>query len=295
MKKVRKMELSELFNGEITLERSHCFNSELERLYYDYLNNKNIELRYHNKNLLKYIEEQKKSLLDYKSHDENLKDFKRKEKLIFIRKCLFRGLFPLALYGCHVAGKDYMIHEEANAYNSYAMINYLGNDTNNDGIDEINTWILNYVNDYFKPTENKYYANSNLFYDLCDETRVSDNISFMIAMDILDYDIIEIDGVKYSKTGNVSEIHYTECLESQKSGVISSSIIFENEEQIQEYLKEKLDKKNLGKSFIIDSVSTYEVELLDEIPTIIKSKIDGSIELKEPNKVMTMIAKRFIK
>ena len=171
------------------------------------------------------------------------KENKRKEKLIFIRKCLFRGLFPLALYGCHVAGKDYMIHEETNAYNSYAMINYLGNDTNNDGIDEINTWILNYVNDYFKPTENKYYANSNLFYDLCDETRVSDNIFCMIAMDILDYDIIEIDGVKYSRAGNVSEIHYTECLESQRSGVISSSIIFENDEQIQEYLKEKPDKK----------------------------------------------------
>ena len=147
MKRVKKMELSEYLNYDVVLERYHCFNQNLETLYKDALS-KNIVLQYHKKDLMQYIVEQKSSLLDTPSEDELYNEFKKKNNKLFIKKALFRTILFLSLYSLHVTGKNVKTKEISNVINSIIMLNNLSTDSNNDGILEIDTELLNYINEY---------------------------------------------------------------------------------------------------------------------------------------------------
>lgn len=277
MKRVKKMELSEYLNYDVVLERYHCFNQNLETLYKDALS-KNIVLQYHKKDLMKYISEQKSSLLDTPSEDELYNEFKKKNNKLFIKKALFRTILFLSLYSLHITGKNVKTQETSNVINSILMFNNLSTDSNNDGILEIDTELLNYINEYSNPADDQYFYNTNLIYRLSDYIKISDSVSFDIAMEKLGYDIVEIDGILYSRTGNITKITYN--VENFRF-IDYTSLKFETDKEVMGYLSsiygyEETDFMNITTSY-------NEVKTLEEIPTIKKSKEDGSVILEEPS------------
>ena len=158
------------------------------------------------------------------------------------------------------------------------MINNLSTDSNNDGILEIDTSVLNDINEYSDPVDNQYFYNTNFVYRLSDYVKISDSGSFDIAMEKLGYDIVEIDGVLYSRTGNITKITYNV---EQKQYVDYTSLKFNTVEEIKEYLSNVYE---YDKSDIMEiNTSCSEVRILEEIPTIKKSKEDGSVILEEPS------------
>lgn len=277
MKRVKKMELSEYLNYDVVLERYHCFNQNLETLYKDALS-KNIVLQYHKKDLMQYISEQKSSLLDTPSEDELYNEFKKKNNKLFIKKALFRTILFLSLYSLHITGKNVKIQETSNVINSILMFNNLSTDSNNDGILEVDTELLNYINEYSNPADDQYFYNTNLIYRLSDYIKISDSVSFDIAMEKLGYDIVEIDGILYSRTGNITKITYN--VENFRF-IDYTSLKFETDKEVRGYLSsiygyEETDFMNITTSY-------NEVKTLEEIPTIKKSKEDGSVILEEPS------------
>lgn len=277
MKRVKKMELSEYLNYDVVLERYHCFNQNLETLYKDALS-KNIVLQYHKKDLMQYISEQKSSLLDTPSEDELYNEFKKKNNKLFIKKALFRTILFLSLYSLHITGKNVKTQETSNVINSILMFNNLSTDSNNDGILEIDTELLNYINEYSNPADDQYFYNTNLIYRLSDYIKISDSVSFDIAMEKLGYDIVEIDGILYSRTGNITKITYN--VENFRF-IDYTSLKFETDKEVMGYLSsiygyEETDFMNITTSY-------NEVKTLEEIPTIKKSKEDGSVILEEPS------------
>ena len=158
------------------------------------------------------------------------------------------------------------------------MINNLSTDSNNDGILEIDTSVLNYINEYSDPADNQYFYNTNFIYKLSNYIKISDSVSFDIAMEKLGHDIVEIDGVLYSRTGNITKITYNV---KQKQYVDYTSLKFNTVEEIKEYLSNVYE---YDKSDIMEvNTSCSEVRILEEIPTIKKSKEDGSVILEEPS------------
>ena len=277
MKRVKKMELSEYLNYDVVLERYHCFNQNLETLYKDALS-RNIVLQYHKKDLMKYVNEQKSSLLDTPSEDELYNGFKKKNNKLFVKKALFRTILFLSLYSLHITGKNVKTQETSNVINSILMLNNLSTDSNNDGILEIDTSILNYINEYSDPADEQYFYNTNFVYRLSDYVKISDSVSFDIAMEKLGYDIVEIDGILYSRTGNITKITYNV---EQKQYVDYTSLKFNTVEEIKEYL---LSVYECDKSDIMNvNINCSEVRSLEEIPTIKKSKEDGSVVVEEPS------------
>ena len=277
MKRVKKMELSEYLNYDVVLERYHCFNQNLETLYKDALS-RNIVLQYHKKDLMKYVNEQKSSLLDTPSEDELYNGFKKKNNKLFVKKALFRTILFLSLYSLHITGKNVKTQETSNEINSILMLNNLSTDSNNDGILEIDTSILNYINEYSDPADEQYFYNTNFVYRLSDYVKISDSVSFDIAMEKLGYDIVEIDGILYSRTGNITKITYNV---EQKQYVDYTSLKFNTVEEIKEYL---LSVYECDKSDIMNvNINCSEVRSLEEIPTIKKSKEDGSVVVEEPS------------
>lgn len=277
MKRVKKMELSEYLNYDVVLERYHCFNQNLETLYKDALS-KNIVLQYHKKDLMQYISEQKSSLLDTPSEDELYNEFKKKNNKLFIKKALFRTILFLSLYSLHITGKNVKIQETSNVINSILMFNNLSTDSNNDGILEVDTELLNYINKYSNPADDQYFYNTNLIYRLSDYIKISDSVSFDIAMEKLGYDIVEIDGILYSRTSNITKITYN--VENFRF-IDYTSLKFETDKEVRGYLSsiygyEETDFMNITTSY-------NEVKTLEEIPTIKKSKEDGSVILEEPS------------
>lgn len=277
MKRVKKMELSEYLNYDVVLERYHCFNQNLETLYKDALS-KNIVLQYHKKDLMQYISEQKSSLLDTPSEDELYNEFKKKNNKLFIKKALFRTILFLSLYSLHITGKNVKTQETSNVINSILMFNNLSTDSNNDGILEIDTELLNYINEYSNPADDQYFYNTNLIYRLSDYIKISDSVSFDIAVEKLGYDIVEIDGILYSRTGNITKITYN--VENFRF-IDYTSLKFETDKEVRGYLSsiygyEETDFMNITTSY-------NEVKTLEEIPTIKKSKEDGSVILEEPS------------
>ena len=277
MKRVKKMELSEYLNYDVVLERYHCFNQNLETLYKDALS-KNIVLQYHKKDLMQYISEQKSSLFDTPSEDELHNEFKKKNNKLFIKKALFRTILFLSLYSLHITGKNVKTQETSNVINSILMFNNLSTDSNNDGILEIDTELLNYINEYSNPADDQYFYNTNLIYRLSDYIKISDSVSFDIAMEKLGYDIVEIDGILYSRTGNITKITYN--VENFRF-IDYTSLKFETDKEVRGYLSsiygyEETDFMNITTSY-------NEVKTLEEIPTIKKSKEDGSVILEEPS------------
>lgn len=271
------MELSEYLNYDVVLERYHCFNQNLETLYKDALS-KNIVLQYHKKDLMQYISEQKSSLLDTPSEDELHNEFKKKNNKLFIKKALFRTILFLSLYSLHITGKNVKTQETSNVINSILMFNNLSTDSNNDGILEIDTELLNYINEYSNPADDQYFYNTNLIYRLSDYIKISDSVSFDIAMEKLGYDIVEIDGILYSRTGNITKITYN--VENFRF-IDYTSLKFETDKEVRGYLSsiygyEETDFMNITTSY-------NEVKTLEEIPTIKKSKEDGSVILEEPS------------
>lgn len=290
MKRTRKMELSEYLNYDVILERYHCFNQNLETLYKDALS-KNIVLQYHKKDLMQYISEQKSSLLDTPSEDELYNEFKKKNNKLFVKKALFRTILFLSLYSLHIAGKNVKTQETSNVINSILMLNNLSTDSNNDGILEIDTSILNYINEYSDPADNQYFYNTNFIYKLSNYIKISDSVSFAIAMEKLGHNIVEIDGILYSRTGNITRITYNV---EQKQYVDYTSLKFNTLEEVKEYLSsiygyEETDFMNITTSY-------NEVKALEEIPTIKKSKEDGSVILEEPsNNIKHSLIKKIFK
>lgn len=250
MKRTRKMELSEYLNYDVVLERYHCFNQNLETLYKDALS-KNIVLQYHKKDLMQYISEQKSSLLDTPSEDELYNEFKKKNNKLFVKKALFRTILFLSLYSLHIAGKNVKTQETSNVINSILMLNNLSTDSNNDGILEIDTSILNYINEYSDPADNQYFYNTNFIYKLSNYIKISDSVSFAIAMEKLGHNIVEIDGILYSRTGNITRITYNV---EQKQYVDYTSLKFNTLEEVKEYLSsiygyEETDFMNITTSY----------------------------------------------
>lgn len=277
MKRTRKMELSEYLNYDVVLERYHCFNQNLETLYKDAIS-KNIVLQYHKKDLMQYISEQKSFLLDTPSEDELYNEFKKKNNKLFVNKALFRTILFLSLYSLHIAGKNVKTQETSNVINSILMLNNLSTDSNNDGILEIDTSILNYINEYNNPADDQYFYNTNLIYRLSNYIKISDSVSFDIAMEKLEYDIVEIDGILYSRTGNITKIIYN--VENFRF-IDYTSLKFETDKEVREYLSSIYGYEETN--FMNITTSYNEVKTLEEILTIKKSKEDGSVILEEPS------------
>lgn len=277
MKRTRKMELSEYLNYDVVLERYHCFNQNLETLYKDAIS-KNIVLQYHKKDLMQYISEQKSFLLDTPSEDELYNEFKKKNNKLFVNKALFRTILFLSLYSLHIAGKNVKTQETSNVINSILMLNNLSTDSNNDGILEIDTSILNYINEYNNPADDQYFYNTNLIYRLSNYIKISDSVSFDITMEKLEYDIVEIDGILYSRTGNITKIIYN--VENFRF-IDYTSLKFETDKEVREYLSSIYGYEETN--FMNITTSYNEVKTLEEILTIKKSKEDGSVILEEPS------------
>ena len=277
MKRVKKMELSEYLNYDVVLERYHCFNQNLETLYKDAIS-KNIVLQYHKKDLMQYISEQKSFLLDTPSEDELYNEFKKKNNKLFVNKALFRTILFLSLYSLHIAGKNVKTQETSNVINSILMLNNLSTDSNNDRILEIDTSILNYINEYNNPADDQYFYNTNLIYRLSNYIKISDSVSFDIAMEKLEYDIVEIDGILYSRTGNITKIIYN--VENFRF-IDYTSLKFETDKEVREYLSSIYGYEETN--FMNITTSYNEVKTLEEILTIKKSKEDGSVILEEPS------------
>ena len=277
MKRTRKMELSEYLNYDVVLERYHCFNQNLETLYKDAIS-KNIVLQYHKKDLMQYISEQKSFLLDTPSEDELYNEFKKKNNKLFVNKALFRTILFLSLYSLHIAGKNVKTQETSNVINSILMLNNLSTDSNNDRILEIDTSILNYINEYNNPADDQYFYNTNLIYRLSNYIKISDSVSFDIAMEKLEYDIVEIDGILYSRTGNITKIIYN--VENFRF-IDYTSLKFETDKEVREYLSSIYGYEETN--FMNITTSYNEVKTLEEILTIKKSKEDGSVILEEPS------------
>ena len=292
MSKAKKMEISALFHYDYKLERYQCLNPSFELLYDDYLNKRNIELMYHGEDLLKYINRQKESLLEFETNEEYFKKINKKERLNFIRKCLYRGLIPASIIAALIAFDDFEIHQKSNILNSYGIYTNLAKDVDHDGIEEIDTTILNDVTNLNKPTDDKFYKHSNPMYNLVDEPTISDNVSFMVALNAVDKDLIKINGETYSKTGFVTKITYE--LNNQR-GVITTSKVFNNMEQIRSFLKQVLviDKSNY--KLVVKEYSRNSVRLFEDIPTINKSQEDGKISFEEPNYLYTKVMKKLLK
>lgn len=288
---MKKVELSEILGRDITIERYQCLNPKFEIMYNDYLN-KNIKLLYHKKDLMQFLNEQRDILLDDTPYSKRYRNADKKEKIAFLKQCVIRGLFPLAVILGLIASDDYKIHLKSKIYNSYGIVRNLGNDSNDDSMLEVNTEILNYVNNLHMPTEDSFYKNSNIFYNLTDNKNISDNISFIIALDYLGIDIIEIDGVKYSKTGYISEIHYKN---NNTKGVLCTSKTFKNKELMELYVQEELKKEGLDSNIVVYEYSRINAKLFEDIPTIYKSMETGKIMFKEPNAVSTKVLKKIIK
>lgn len=277
MKALKKIELSEYLNYDVVLERYHCFNQKLETLYKDALS-KNIILQYHKKDLMQYVNEQKGSLLDSPSENELYNEFKKKNNKLFIKKALFRTVLFLSLYSLHVAGRNIKTQETSNVINSILMLNSLSTDSNNDGILEIDTSVLNYINEYSNPADDKYFYNTNFIYRLSDYIKISDSRSFDIAMEKLGYDIVEIDSILYSKTGNITRISY---IVEQKQYVDYTSLKFNTIEDVKEYLSSIYEYDTSDIMGV--NIRYSEVRNLKEIRTIKKLKEDGSVIVEEPS------------
>ena len=287
MKKIKNMEVSKLFSGNLVLKDYHLASCGFDKLYYEYLNEKNIRLRYHGRDLLKLVEKARTSIPKaIETPEETIKRIKREINLRFAGKCIVSGLLLYSFYFSHVAIRDYAIHEETNAKNSYTAFRYLSYDFNDDGIMEFYTPLLNDIDYYFEPTEDPFYRNSNLFYDSCNKVRISDNISCIAALARNKLSVIDIDGVKYSKGGYITEIYYEDLFDNSNIKLLTIGYVYGSEEATKE-IHDKLGSSD--RYNIISTVSTPAL-LFEEIPTIYKSKEDGSIELREPNKVLTMAA-----
>lgn len=288
MNRYKKMELSDYLNNDIVLRSYHCFNPYFEIVYNTALLN-NIELQYHKKNLLKYINEQKKSLLEYKSHEETMKEFEKKEKKLLLKQCLFRIFVVLSLYSCHAIGKNTRIQEESNVANTYMMLNNLAQDTNDDEILEINTELLNYINEYSNPGDDKYFYNTNFIYRLSDNVQIADCVSFDMVMDKLDCELVEIDDIIYSNTGNMNKIMFSI---NEEQFIKYTSQKFKSDEDIKDYLTNIYKCKKEDITCIKSEIT--KVKDVEEIPTIKKSKVDGKVTLNEPSIVKQKILSNII-
>lgn len=288
MNRYKKMELSDYLNYDIVLKSYHCFDPYFEMVYNTALSN-NIELQYHKKNLLKYINEQKKSLLEYKSHEERIKSFEKREKNLLLKQCLFKVFVVLSLYSCHAIGKNTRIQEESNVANTYMMLNNLAQDTNDDEILEINTELLNYINEYSSPEDDKYFYNTNFIYRLRDNVQIADCVSFDMVMDKLDCELVEIDDIIYSNTGNMNKIMFSM---NGKQFIKYTSQKFESDDEIKDYLTNIYKCKKEDITCINSKI--IRVKSIEEIPTIKKSKVDGTISLNEPSIVKQKILSKII-
>lgn len=277
MNKYKKIELSNYLNCDVVLENYHCFNYNLELLYNRALLD-NIELQYKKRNLLEYINDEKKSLLKQEDRIEKIKSFEKKNNLLLLKKCLFRIFVILSLYSCHVAGKNTIIQEESNVANTYLMLDNLAQDTDDNEILEINTGLLNYINEYSNPGDNKYFYNTNFIYRLSNNIQISDCVSFNIVMDKLEYELIEIDGNIYSNTGYINKIIFSI---NGEQFIKYTSKKFELEEEIYSYLANLYKCKKEDITYISSEIT--KVNEIKEIPTIKKSKIDGTATLNEPS------------
>ena len=288
MNKYKKMELSDYLNYDIVLKNYHCFDYNLELLYNKALLN-NIELQYHEKNLLEYIKDEKKSLLESKPHEEKIKEYEKEERKLFFKQCLFRIFVVLSLYSCHIAGKNIKIQEKSNIANTYLMLNDLAQDSDEDGILEINTELLNYINEYNSPGDDKYFYNTNFIYRLSDDIQISDFLSFDIVMDKLDYELIKIDDTIYSNTGNMNKIIFDI---NGEQFIKYTSQEFESDEDIKDYLIDLYKCKKEDITCIRSEIT--KVKDIQEIPTIKKSKIDGTITLNDPSIIKQKILSKII-
>ena len=288
MNRYKKMELSDYLNSEVILRNYHCFNYNLELLYNKALEN-NIELQYNKQNLLDYIKSEKESLLKHEDRNKKMKQFEKKNNLLLVKKGLFRMLLFLSLYSCHVAGKDARIQEESNVVNTYLMLNNLAEDSNDDEILEIKTEVLNYINEYNNPADNKYFNNTNLFYKLSDNVQIADCVSFDVVMNKLGYELIEIDNNIYSTTGNMNKIIFKL---NEKQLIKYTSQEFESDDEIINYLIGIYNCKKEDITCIKSEIT--KVKNIEEIPTINKSKSDGNITLNNPSIIKQKVLKKII-
>ena len=294
LNKMKKVEISELFNQEMTIPRYACLTPTYRDMYYFYLE-KNIELTYHKKNLLKYLDKERDKFFSTDKPHKEKSELGELVSSYSFKAGVFGAILMMSMWYCQFAYEDIIIHETANVENTYGVISYLSTDVNNDSIKEIDTSMFEDINHYKDPGDDNYYYNTNLLYHFQDDLRVLDNISYMVAMDHLGIDVIEIDNTIYSKTGIVTEIHYTDYIgDVPVAGIISTSTIFNNNEEIEKYLSKKLHKTDFDQKAEIDFIVTYESKLLDDIPSVYKNKEDGSVTTKEPNKVLTKVMKSYL-
>ena len=275
---MKKVELSDFLNQNIVIDRHQCFDiffvSKLHSIY-EFALSKNEKIVYNNQDLLEYIEEQKQSILNAPSRNEVLEKVEKQDKKRFIFRSLYGTSIFLFVIGSHVFCKDYLIHEKSNVNNSYGLINELSYEDNE--ITSINTSDLKDINDYFDPTSDKYYKNTNLFYNLSDDLRVLDNISISKVLDNKGIDVIQIDNSLYSKTGNVTIVNYTD--NEHIKTLVTSKTFTKDDEIIKLLCSEKK-----GRYLIINKEELPALKF-EEIPSVYKNKNTGEVSVKNPSKV----------
>ena len=108
-------------------------------------------------------------------------------------------------------------------------------------------------------------------------------------MDKLDYELIEIDDIIYSNTGNTNKITF--CINGEQFTKYTSQE-FESNEDIEDYLTNIYKCKKEDITCINSKI--IRVKSIEEIPTIKKSKVDGIISLNEPSIVKQKILSKII-
>ena len=289
MKKYKKINLEEVIDIPNGIEIHEYNRKALEDLYNYYLTEKNCKIYYKNQDFLKYIDKNCIKIEPF-DIDKHMKKMNRKINFEALKKGLLKSAIFLSLYACHVAGKDYVIHEKANITNSAVLLDNLSSDSNQDNITEIDTKILNNIDEYAKPNEDRYYNNTNPAYNLLDKTRVVDNVSMIAAMKYLNKNIVDIDNTIYSSTGKMSELTYLD--ENNYVKVYRTEKAYDDPKELISYVSTQFKR---GEIHDIEYIGTYDVKTIEEIPTIYKYKEDGKIELKDSNKVLGKVAKKYLK
>lgn len=293
MRFYKKMDLSDVLSIPHQLQINIYNYKTFENLYYDYLNNRGVKLYYQKKDLLKYIDENIKYLDNYDA-EEHIKKIEKQASFDTLKRGIFGASVFFFMYVAHVAAKDYVIHEEANTKNSYALASELTVELDKNNIPLTSTEVLEYIDSYYKPTDDPYYKHSNAPYYLLDKTRVIDNVSMIIALDKLNQDLIQIDDEIYSKSGQVTQIEINTI--NGNKYTYNTSKTYSNYSIDNKELMNVLINK-YGKDIIknIEYKGTYSVKRFEELPTIYKSKKDGHIEVKKSNKTLGKLANSYIK
>ena len=164
-------------------------------------------------------------------------------------------------------------------------------DTNGNGIREIDLDRIGEYDEYVEPTSDFLYSVTNPFYYFSDKNKIASAYSLHEAAKELNLQAIEYNGDIYTHTGKLSYATYEH---DGNRYMIGLPYGFDSKEHGYEMVNYFLEKSSDINSFSdVDFIGTIDVKKYDELPTIYKSKTDNTITTKPANKVLNKFKKYF--